>query len=137
MSALSRTKGASFERKVANMLTEATGAKWRRRVRNHDGDSDVIADNPAYAHISVECKHAAQLRLPQWWRQAQAQAGQGIPVLVYKASGTVGEKVMLDAFHVNPSHWPVPGRYTITLDWDVAMQWLREKLPSAYSPEVI
>lgn len=130
MSKLSRTKGATFERKVANMLTEATGITWRRRVRNHDGDSDVVCDDAALAHISIECKHANTLCLPAWWRQAQEQAGTGVPVLIYRQTGARGESVMIDAHHANASHWPVAGRHTIIMGWDTAMQWLREKIPS-------
>jgi len=150
LSALSRTKGASFERFIANKLTESTGTLWRRRVRNHQGDSDLVSDDPAMSHIVIECKHANTLRLPEWWRQAQDQAyrripplvidhgaaRQSLPVLVYRQTrGPI--QIMLDAHHVNPAHWPVAGRYTVTLDWDAAMQWLREKLPATFSPEVI
>ncbi|MFY1875561.1 putative PDDEXK endonuclease [Achromobacter xylosoxidans] len=139
MSALSRNKGAAYERRISNMLTEATGTRWRRRVRNHEGDSDVVADDPAFERISVECKHANTLCLPAWWRQAQAQAGETrIPMLVYKRTGMVGDLVMLDAHDVNPRTFPVRGRYTVTLDWAAAMQWMREKLPSkvTFSPDI-
>ncbi len=131
MSALSRTKGAAFERKVANMLTDATGTAWKRRVRNHQGDSDVVAESSVFDHLSIECKHAAVVCLPAWWRQAQAQAGENrMPVLVYKRSGSVGQLVVLDAHDVNSRHWPVRGRHIVTLDWDAAMQWMREMLPA-------
>ncbi|GAB1837337.1 hypothetical protein MyNCGM121_41170 [Achromobacter xylosoxidans] len=139
MSALSRNKGAAYERRISNMLTEATGTRWRCRVRNHEGDSDVVADDPAFERISVECKHANTLCLPAWWRQAQAQAGENrIPVLIYKRTGMVGDLVMLDAHDVNPRTFPVRGRYTVTLDWAAAMQWMREKLLAKviYSPEI-
>ncbi|AHC48265.1 MULTISPECIES: putative PDDEXK endonuclease [Achromobacter] len=139
MSALSRNKGAAYERRISNMLTEATGTRWRRRVRNHEGDSDVVADDPAFERISVECKHANTLCLPAWWRQAQAQAGETrIPMLVYKRTGMAGDLVMLDAHDVNPRTFPVRGRYTVTLDWAAAMQWMREKLPSkvTFSPGI-
>ncbi|OZI36756.1 hypothetical protein CEG14_14920 [Bordetella genomosp. 1] len=127
---MQRQKGAAFERTVSNMLTEATGTTWRRRVRNQANDSDVIADNPAYARISIECKHANTLALPAWWRQAQAQAGaHGLPVLIFRKTGGP-IRVMVDAHHINSSHWPVLGRHTITLEWEPAMQWLREKLPT-------
>ena len=139
MSAMQRNKGAAFERKVANLLTADTGTTWRRRVRNQAGDSDVVADDPAFGRISIECKHANTLCLPAWWRQAQEQAGeQGVPVLIYRQTGARGESVMVDAYHVNARHWPARGRYTVTLDWPAAMQWLREMLPpeTTYSPGI-
>ncbi|WP_259341659.1 putative PDDEXK endonuclease [Bordetella avium] len=130
MSKLSRTKGAAYERKVALMLSEATGMTWRRRVRNHDGDSDVVCDDAALAHISIECKHADRLCLPAWWRQAQDQAGErGIPVLIYRQTGARGDTVVIDAHHASTSHWPVAGRHTVSMGWEAAMQWLREHIP--------
>ncbi|WP_312994208.1 hypothetical protein [Achromobacter animicus] len=140
MSAMQRNKGAAFERKVANLLTDATGTTWRRRVRNQAGDSDVVADEPAFARISIECKHANALCLPAWWRQAHAQAGEnGVPVLIYRQTGARGESVMVDAHHVNPKIFPVRGRHTVTLGWEAAMQWMREMLPAkvTYSPGII
>ncbi|MNK81551.1 hypothetical protein D3C87_1012950 [compost metagenome] len=140
MSALSRNKGAAFERKVANLLTDATGTTWRRRVRNQAGDSDVVADEPAFSRISVECKHANVLCLPAWWRQALEQAGAaGVPVLIYRQTGARGESVMVDAHDVNSKIFPARGRHTVTLGWEAAMQWMREMLPAkvTYSPGII
>ncbi|WP_313378128.1 putative PDDEXK endonuclease [Achromobacter insolitus] len=140
MSAMQRNKGAAYERKVANLLTEATGKVWRRRVRNAADDSDVVADDPAFAHIVIECKHANTLCLPAWWRQAQQQAGeQGVPVLIYRQTGARGELVMVDAHHVNSRTFPVRGRHTVTFAWEAAMQWMREMLPAkvTYSPGII
>ncbi|WP_234015744.1 hypothetical protein [Achromobacter spanius] len=140
MSAMQRTKGAAFERKVANLLTDATGTTWRRRVRNRAGDSDVVADDPAFARISIECKHANVLCLPAWWRQAQAQAGEdGVPVLIYRQTGARGECVMVDAHHINPKTFPVRGRHAVSFGWEAAMQWMREMLPAkvTYSPGII
>jgi len=140
MSAMQRNKGAAFERKVANLLTEATGTTWRRRVRNQAGDSDVVADEPAFAGISIECKHANVLCLSAWWRQAVEQAGaRGVPVLIYRQTGARGETVMVDANDVNPKIFPVRGRHTVTLGWEAAMQWMREMLPAkvTYSPGII
>ena len=139
MSAMQRNKGAAFERKVAILLTEATGTTWRRRVRNQAGDSDVVADEPAFARISIECKHANVLCLPAWWRQAQDQAGAaGVPVLIYRQTGARGEAVMVDAHDVNSKIFPVRGRHTVTLGWEAAMQWMREMLPAkvTYSPGI-
>ncbi len=140
MSAMQRNKGAAYERKVANLLTEATGKVWRRRVRNAADDSDVVADDPAFAHIVIECKHANTLCLPAWWRQAQQQAGeQGVPVLIYRQTGARCEVVMVDAHHVNSKIFPVRGRHTVTFAWEAAMQWMREMLPAkvTYSPGII
>jgi len=128
MAAMSRTKGATFERLIANMLSEATGSKWARRVRQNEKDSDIVSENPDFWHVSIECKHANTLALPAWWRQACSQAKHGqIPILVYRQTGTP-IKVQVDAHHVNSATWPVKDRDLITMEWDTAMQWLREIL---------
>lgn len=145
MSAMSRNKGVAFERLIARMLTESTGTTWRRRVRNLEGESDIVADDHALGHIVVECKHANKLALPAWWRQAQEQAdrqqpfvrpealgGPGthtraIPLLAYRQTGGP-IRVQLDAHDVHAETWPAPGRYVITLNWEAAMQWLREQV---------
>lgn len=140
MSAMQRNKGAAFERKVAHLLTDATGTTWCRRVRNRAGDSDVVADEPALAGISVECKHANVLCLPAWWRQAVEQAGAGgVPVLIYRQTGARGETVMVDAHDVNPKVFPVRGQHTVTFGREAAMQRMREMLPAkvTYSPGII
>jgi hypothetical protein len=107
------------------MLTEATGALWKRKVRQHGNDSDVVTDSLAFQHVSIECKHADRLCLPAWWKQAQTQAGEKIPMLVYRQTGCP-LAVIVDGHHVSSTTWPVRGRSKLTLDWESAMQWLRE-----------
>lgn len=139
MGAMQRNKGAKFEQLVARMLTKDTGAQWRRRVRNLEGESDITPDDPRLGHVSIECKHATTLCLPEWWRQAQEQAERAaqlalapcLPVLVYRKTRSPSIWVRLDAHHVSPGTWPVAGRHTITLEWDGFIQWLREQVPAA------
>lgn len=137
MSKLSRSKGLGFEQLVARMLTEATGTKWRRRVRNLESESDVVPDDQAFSHIVVECKHANRLSLPAWWRQTVEQAEKqqpllasgrrAVPLLAYRKTA-LPVRIQLDAHDVNPDTWPVPGRHVVTLDWESATQWLREQV---------
>lgn len=138
MGSLSRNKGRSFEQLIARLLTEATGVKWARRVRQHDGDSDIVTEDNAFSHLSLECKHATVLKIPEWWRQAQQQAEERrlVPVLIYRQTGR-SIQVMLDAYHVNSRHWPVVGRHTVVLEWDAAVQWMREMIPSVSGPGYI
>lgn len=120
-----RRKGHDFERDVARMLSDATGVYWRRKVRQHAVDSDVVTDSPAFQHLVIECKHADTLCLPRWWAQACKQAGEKTPVLIYRQTGSQ-IRVQLDASDVNPATWPARRRNVVTLDWDTAMQWMRE-----------
>jgi len=42
MAGLSRNKGKAGEREIARILTELTGHEVRSRVRQHDGDDDLV-----------------------------------------------------------------------------------------------
>lgn len=83
MGAMSRTKGSRGEREIAGILHGLTGWTVKRRVRQHDGDSD-LEGIPGW---SVEVKrHATATRadIAGWWDQAVAQAGDLRPVLFYR-----------------------------------------------------
>lgn len=84
MSGMSRTKGKAGEREIAALIRDCTGWDVRRRVRQHDGDSD-LEGVPGW---SVEVKrHAKATRgdIADWWGQAVAQAGGWqTPVLFYR-----------------------------------------------------
>lgn len=81
MSKFSRDKGRRGELEIARIVNELTGWDVKRRVRQHDGDSD-IEGIPGW---SVEVKNCATLAIPEWWRQAVRQSvGSGFPVLFYK-----------------------------------------------------
>lgn len=83
MSGMSRAKGAGGEREIAGIVRDLTGWDVRRRVRQHDGDSD-LEGVPGW---SVEVKrHRAATRgdIARWWAQTVAQAGDLLPVLFYR-----------------------------------------------------
>ncbi len=83
MGAMSRTKGKAGEREVAALLRDLTGWQVARRVRQHDGDSDLDGV-PGW---SIEVKrhaHATRADIAAWWRQTAGQAGSALPVLFYR-----------------------------------------------------
>ena len=85
MSAMQRTKGAGGEREIAMIVRDLTGWDVRRRVRQHEGDSD-LEGVPGW---SVEVKrHRAASRgdIAAWWRQTVTQAEQAaaLPVLFFR-----------------------------------------------------
>lgn len=86
MAGASRNKGKTGEREAAAVLAQVTGFDVRRRVRQHDGDSD-LEGVPGW---SVEVKRHATAtngKLADWWAQAvtQAQRTNSLPLLVYRA----------------------------------------------------
>lgn len=83
MGAMQRTKGQAGEREIAALIRDLTGWDVKRRVRQHDGDSD-LEGIPGW---SVEVKrHASATRcdIAGWWRQAVTQAKGQLPVLFYR-----------------------------------------------------
>ncbi len=80
MGAFSRSKGQRGEREVAAIISDLLGLEVKRRVRQHDGDSDLVGVDK----WSIEVKNCATLQLNEWWRQTVEQAGNNLPVLFYK-----------------------------------------------------
>lgn len=80
MSKGQREKGKRGEREVVGIIKDILGLDAKRRVRQHDGDSDVMGV-PGW---SIEVKNCADLRVKEWWRQTVDQAGDDLPVLFFK-----------------------------------------------------
>ena len=84
MSAAQRDKGARAELEVAKVF-QAAGFDCNR-VPNSGGlriKGDLYGDVPAH----VEVKRAERLCIPEWWRQAQGEAPEGVlPVLAFRQS---------------------------------------------------
>ena len=101
MSAMSRTKGQTGEREVAVILKQLTGRNARRRVRQHDGDSD-LEGVPGW---SIEVKRHATTppgKLAEWWAQtlSQARDAQAIPLLFYRGDRAGWRCVWPAALHL-------------------------------------
>lgn len=77
-----RRRGQDGERELANTLGELLGITLKRRVRNHEGESDITG----LEGFSVEVKRQATPSLRTWWSQTVTQAAQTgeIPVLFYR-----------------------------------------------------
>ncbi len=86
MGMLSRQKGKRGEREIANLISDITGWDVQRRVRQYDGDSDLLGV-PGW---SVEVKRYAQASpssIRGWWEQAVLECEQGEkPVLFYRVN---------------------------------------------------
>lgn len=85
MGAMSRNKGKAGEREIAALLAGLTGCDVRRRVRQHDGDSDLEGLPGWCVEVKRHAK-ASRAVVAGWWRQAvdQAEAAGGIPVLFWR-----------------------------------------------------
>lgn len=77
-----RTKGATFERAVANDLSERLGRVVQRNIgQSRDGGDDITVQP-----FRIECKARAGIASLAWLEQAEAASRAGeIPVVVMKA----------------------------------------------------
>lgn len=92
MGAMSRNKGAVYEREVATALEDLTGIKWKRnleQVRAED-QSDLTPDNADFPFV-LECKRYAKGNgcKPAWQAQASAAAAKlgKLPAVVFRFDG--------------------------------------------------
>lgn len=94
MGAMSRAKGATAEREVAAIIRDISGFEVRRRVRQHDGDSDLVGV-PGWSIEVKRHKVAKRHDVAAWWAQTVRQASgfAHIPVLLYRADYDVWRAV--------------------------------------------
>ena len=127
MGAMQRTKGQTGEREAAALIRDLTGWDVRRRVRQHDGDSD-LEGVPGW---SVEIKrHASASRgdIRAWWAQAVAQAQRtgALPVLLYRRDRDQWRAV-----------WPVAVHLGLqTTEMWTGYEWTVEGTPEAWAAVV-
>lgn len=110
----SRRKGANGERELSALIAELTGWNVKRRVRQHDGDSDL----EGAPNWSIECKrHATATRadIRGWWEQAREQAmtESKVPVLFYRKDRDDWRAVWSAAAMIGGSDWP---EYELTIE---------------------
>lgn len=70
---MQRRKGKAGEREAAQLIADLTGWDVRRRVRQHDGDSDLLGV-PGWSIEVKRHKAAPRGQIASWWRQTVEQA---------------------------------------------------------------
>lgn len=86
-----RTRGAAFEREVANELTAQWGVKCKRNIgQARDGGDDITV-----LPFRIECKRRQKFAAQPWMAQVEAATGPGeIPVVVVRGDGQDGMVVL-------------------------------------------
>ena len=86
MSGMSRTKGQTGEREIAAIIRDLTGWNVRRKVRQHEGDSD-LEGVPGWTVEVKRHAEASRADIARWWIQTSAQARKAVklPVLFFRA----------------------------------------------------
>jgi len=105
MGMMQRTKGKVGERDAANLLSDLTGYQITRRVRQHDGDSDLVG-LPGWSLEVKRVKKADRADIRGWWDQAVAQAEREgcIPVLLYRRDRDEWRAVWPLSAHLGVQH---------------------------------
>ena len=80
MGLTSRNKGKAGERELARLLADLTGFDVRRRVRQHDRDSD-LEGVPGWSIEAKRLRAVIPSEVREHWNQAEDQAGDLLPVL--------------------------------------------------------
>ena len=83
MTATKRTQSKIGEREATSLVRELTGWDARRRVRQHDCDSDLMGV-PGWSIEVKRHRSASRADIALWWPQAVTQAGELLPVLLYR-----------------------------------------------------
>lgn len=102
MSKSQRTKGASYEREVCAVLSEATGQKVQRNIgQARDGGTDIPLDNYLF-----ECKRRKSLKtIEGWLKQATAARSNQDQIAAVVARSDGGKSLVIisldDFLHVS------------------------------------
>ena len=87
MSSKSRTKGADFERLIANQIKAITNKDCKRNLEQYREGCRYDLVGEAVRHLAIECKRFAKMTpslLKKWQEQCLKNANGNVPVLVYK-----------------------------------------------------
>ena len=118
MSAMQRTKGASGEREIAAIIRDLTGFEVNRRVRNHEGDSDLTGI-PGWSVEVKRHKKADRADIAKWWAQTVRQANGELPVLFFRRDRDIWRAVWPVAAALTSQHAEMWSRYEWTCEGSV------------------
>lgn len=102
MGAMSRRKGAAFEREVANMIRDNLGYECKRNLEQYQQGGHDLSGVPGW---SIECKRYAKITesdLKSFWEQTVSQA---IQVSAWPCLITKEDRKPIKVY----IHWVGPG----------------------------
>jgi Holliday junction resolvase len=79
----SRRRGAEGERELARVISSA-GFSAARTARNGITSEDVTHNIPG---VHIECKRTERYSIDEWIRQAEGDAGELTPLIVFRKNG--------------------------------------------------
>lgn len=117
MTAMSRRKGKAGERELAAILRDLTGWDVQRKVRQHEGDSD-LEGVPGWAPEVKRHAKAGRADIAAWWKQATEQAAKAskLPALIYRVNRGEWRAVWPVAMHLGVQTTDMWDAYTWTVE---------------------
>ena len=118
---MQRTKGATYERDIANKFKEHGFHDAKRNLmQTAEGGYDIIGVEP----FAIEVKNHKKLNINAWWKQTVAQAtGDLIPVLIYHIPNTSKSMVKIPLSAVNET---LDSNRTVTVSFEDFIYIARE-----------
>lgn len=92
MAKISRQRGATYEREVANEIFDMLGVRIKRNLKQYQvsGEGDLLLGD-----YVIECKRRRSIAVYDWMRQAdEASAPWQTPIVVMRADGEKSLAVM-------------------------------------------
>lgn len=122
MTASQRTKGQSGEREIAGIIADLTGWDVRRRVRQHDGDSD-LEGIPGWSVEVKRHKAAGRAEIGQWWRQTVQQATRVATDPTNAATARISRLMPVLFFRADRDQWRAVWPVSVMLTHQRAEMW--------------
>jgi hypothetical protein len=122
MTAMQRAKGQAGEREIAALVRDLTGWDVRRRVRQHDGDSD-LEGVPGWS-VEVKRHRAAQRhQIAAWWAQTVQQAARAPAGPPDVAAARMPRLLPVLFFRADRDQWRAVWPVSLGLVQQSAEQW--------------
>ena len=96
-------KGARAERDFVRWLNDWRGIPAQRNRSGNAADPGDVSwpDSPWH----IDCKDQQRWRIPEWWAEVNAEAGDRSPVLVIKVPGEVDPSRWIAVMRVKDVDW--------------------------------
>jgi hypothetical protein len=124
MSMMQRSKGKRGESELAGLIRDLTGWDAQRRVRQHDGDSDVVGV-PGWSIEVKRHKSAGRGQIAAWWRQTEEQARVVATSQENGSEGRLGASAGIPVlfYRVDRAEWRAVWPLAVTLTAQDAVMW--------------
>ena len=122
MTASQRRKGKGGELELAGIIRDLSGWDVRRRVRQHDGDSD-LEGIPGWSVEVKRHKAAGRAEIGQWWRQTVQQATRVATDTTNAATARISCRLPVLFYRLDRADWRAVWPVSVLLTHQRAEMW--------------